>query len=431
MGEEGVTLKELKDSLKTLHGDLGSRLDKLERCMQALLANAGIAEVPASESASKPDPPLPVGPPPLSAKPIGEFNAPARGGATDAAKGPGNGAAGPLTSVSEVAKPREPPPPAQEPPPPPEPPASLGGHAPVESAQSQSVMAVAAAVHAAQTPRGPQYIEVELKRPDSTATWGFLWDRPAFIKQQRIIDDIVPQSPAGRCRDEERVEERRLKKGDELVALNGKEGWDACSQLSKMTEVRLKFLRPQSLEAQPRVVFDQEPDPETVERAGDPRDMMPGTVPTPQGDPRDMMPGIVPTPQGGEQPRSQPVFPAPDAPAAETREKKIEKQMTLLRQLSESKKDTPGQASGVTSLMTQVDDLTKLANLLAQGEANEALALVQPLLRKQVRIGSNGDPEYAPVDATEAARFLLEVMEVMESSSTKGNAALVAPQIKP
>lgn len=191
--------------------------------------------------------------------------------------------------------------------------------------------------------------------------------------------------------------------------LDGKEGWEACSTLSKLVEVHLRFRRAPETNGQGSSQPDPEIDPETVGKAGD---QLPGTVP-PQGDQ-----------QRADQQKS--VEPTPSQEAPESRESKIEKQMTLLRQLSDSKKEVPaGQTSGVTSLMTQVDDLTKLANLLAQGEANQALELVKPLLRKQVRQGQNGEPEYEAVDATEAARFLLEVMEVMESSSKSGSAVIM------
>jgi hypothetical protein len=239
-----------------------------------------------------------------------------------------------------------------------------------------------------------------LQRTDVKATWGFLWDRKAFSNKQRIIDDIVAESPAGRCSGAG----KRLKKGDELVALDGEEGWDACSQLSKMTKVCIRFRLAPETNMQASVPQPPQPDPETDPEAG-------GRA----GNPRERAPG--------EQQRSA------EPEATETLEKKIENQMTYLRQLSDSKKESStGQASGVTSLMTQSEDLNKLANLLAQGEAREALNLVQPLLRKQVRTGKNGEPEYDDVEPAEAARFLIDVMDVMESSSKSDIPTIIAKQ---
>lgn len=315
------------------------------------------------------------------------------------------------------ARTNEAPPPPGDPPMPP-PPVESGAKE-LREAIARSTASVPATASPAQVrsapPPGPLHIEVELKRENVNETWGFLWDRASFQNKQRIIDDIVSDSPAGRCNGEP-----RLQKGDELVALNGTESWDACSQLSKMTVVKLKFRRPASSAqgntempsaAAPRQIApvpppEQEPDPELAGR-------------TPDRGEQNFLPNAVPQ---GEQQRSEEQAASPDP---ETRERKIEKQMTLLRQLSDKKEASTGPASGVTSLMTQVEDLTTLANLLAQGEANEALTLVKPLLRKQVRTGPNGEPEFEPVDETEAARFLLEVMEVMESSNKQGSATLV------
>ncbi|CAE8684789.1 unnamed protein product [Polarella glacialis] len=70
---------------------------------------------------------------------------------------------------------------------------------------------------------------------------------------------------------------------------------------------------------------------------------------------------------------------------------------------------------GPTLAKPSADELTRLATLLAQGEAGSALDLVQPLLRKPRRGASQEESE--AVSTAEAARFLLEVMAAMEASS--------------
>lgn len=387
------------------HGDVNKRLSALEEKMEELLTivkgGSFAGQQPAVEaSASTSSPPPPAQPPTESASAF-QMQPPARASPPPL----------PKSTAAEIQ-----PPPGEPPvgPPPVDSKVEALGQT-VAYARSAASVTATASPAPAPSPPGPLEIEVEMNRENENETWGFLWDRPSFGKQQRIIDDIVKDSPAGRCNVEQCAKPNMpLKKGDELVALNGNDGWDACSQLSKLISVSLKFRRPESpgqgnaerssapASRQVRALLppEEEPNPE----------MSPG-----QGEQIVLPPNVVP--QGDQQRSAEQAAPA----QPETRERKIEKQMNLLRQMSgankHSKDASPGLASGVTSLMTQVEDLTTLANLLAQGEADDALKLVQPLLRRQVRAGADGEPEFQAVDDTEAARFLLEVMEVMESSS--------------
>lgn len=92
---------------------------------------------------------------------------------------------------------------------------------------------------------GAKFLEVQMQRSAAQPSWGLLWDRKCFDKKRRVIEAIVPSSPAGMW-NQERMEKGQdhLQRGDEMVKLNGKPGWEACSELTNQQQVQLLFRRP-------------------------------------------------------------------------------------------------------------------------------------------------------------------------------------------
>jgi len=86
--------------------------------------------------------------------------------------------------------------------------------------------------------------QVELRRDSQQQVWGLTWARAAFNAQRRVLEGVVPASPAGRA-NRERTEagERPLQPGDELVAVNGMRGWEAMGCIRGLLHARLTFLR--------------------------------------------------------------------------------------------------------------------------------------------------------------------------------------------
>lgn len=101
---------------------------------------------------------------------------------------------------------------------------------------------------------GAKFLEVQMQRSAAQPSWGLLWDRKCFDKRRRVIEAIVPSSPAG-IWNQERMEKGQdhLQRGDELVKLNGKPGWEACSELTNQQQVQLLFRRPTEQEKASRV----------------------------------------------------------------------------------------------------------------------------------------------------------------------------------
>lgn len=101
---------------------------------------------------------------------------------------------------------------------------------------------------------GGKTFEVVLERDPSTQpSWGLLWDRKSFNKKSRVLEAVVPQTPAGLWNQERsQVGEEHLQKGDELVKLDGQDGWEACNQLPNLQKVQLVFHRPDQAERKGR-----------------------------------------------------------------------------------------------------------------------------------------------------------------------------------
>mmetsp|Transcript_85929 Transcript_85929/g.152228 ORF Transcript_85929/g.152228 Transcript_85929/m.152228 type:complete len:557 (+) Transcript_85929:74-1744(+) len=342
----------------------------------------------------------------------------------------------------------------------------------------------------------PKRWDVHLTRDVGQSSWGLQWDRRAFNEKRRIVEAVVADSPSGRWNKEHESSDEKLQKGDELLALNGKTGWLACSELSRLQQAQLTFQR--ASDGKKKVIrFEASGTSparaKTPEQSSMPARSLktagPAPADTAQGTPasesetlRVLQSALSDTlPSGvGFPPRQQEFStippatrPAPGPPgklkmqepavpdlAATTqsprtteqqrqelalRKQKMEQQKAFLKRMSSGEENpvhapAPQAAHDLVQArfasleqpsstdMTDVkptltkpsaDDLTKLATLLAQGEAGSALELVQPLLRKQVRKGEIGEPEFTTVDTREAARFLVEVMEVMEANSSQ------------
>jgi len=85
---------------------------------------------------------------------------------------------------------------------------------------------------------------VELRRNSQQEVWGLTWSRAAFEERQRVLEAIVPDTPAGRWNEGQRGScERTLQPGDVLIAVNGNGEWEAMASIRELVEVRLRFER--------------------------------------------------------------------------------------------------------------------------------------------------------------------------------------------
>lgn len=91
---------------------------------------------------------------------------------------------------------------------------------------------------------GAKLIEVTLERDKQTPSWGLLWDRKSFTRKKRVLESLMPKTPAHVWNEERKGrDEDHLQKGDELVKLDGQEGWEACNELPNKHKVKLTFQR--------------------------------------------------------------------------------------------------------------------------------------------------------------------------------------------
>lgn len=318
---------------------------------------------------------------------------------------------------------------------------------------------------------------MELQRNDVSEKWGLLWDGKAFTKGQRIIQDILPNSLAARC-NEGRLAcgQPLLEKGDELIQLNGKRDAASFSELTSLLFARLVFVRQMPLpvtvaslptnniRTEESFVAELQPESPTVSAVGLAQrlsalsiDCLPQydetgnfaepTFRAPQSPTRaEFMPRVdMSTRESAcsksfddvpKAPESWSKFQAPEReaqmfgdsfglhqfadkhssqgpPAMELNQVRVEQQT----------QNFPAESSVGTAEVRPIlskptaEELSKLAQLLSQGEAGlgSALELVQPLLRKPAASGLESDSE--TVSTSEAVRFLLEVMAVMEMNS--------------
>eukprot|EP00435_Cladocopium_sp_Y103_P071204 s48_g37.t1 len=91
---------------------------------------------------------------------------------------------------------------------------------------------------------GAKLIEVTLERDKQQPSWGLLWDRKSFTRKKRVLESLMPETPADLWnKDRKERDEDHLQKGDELVKLDGQEGWEACNELPNLHKVKLTFQR--------------------------------------------------------------------------------------------------------------------------------------------------------------------------------------------
>jgi len=85
--------------------------------------------------------------------------------------------------------------------------------------------------------------EVELNRVNLQQVWGLTWVRTAFNAQRRVLEAVVPGTPAAILNDHRAVAGlRRMQSGDELVAVNGLRGWQAMGSIRELLHARLMFI---------------------------------------------------------------------------------------------------------------------------------------------------------------------------------------------
>jgi len=129
--------------------------------------------------------------------------------------------------------------------------------------------------------------------------------------------------------------------------------------------------------------------------------------------------------------------------AASTGDAQIQKQNSkeLLKELSapdspqvgtEQQPNAAAGDEGRPTLVTMMskEQLMQLSQLLRAGKAGSALELVRPLLTRR-RKGPDGKMYDESVDRKEAAKFLLEAMEVMEGQNGAGAVPGANPAVEP
>ncbi|CAJ1357334.1 unnamed protein product [Effrenium voratum] len=91
--------------------------------------------------------------------------------------------------------------------------------------------------------------QVQLQRERETL-WGITWAREAFQQRRRVVQQLVPGSPAARWNEQNGW---TLQAGDELVAVNGLRSWEDMSSFKDLLEARLTFVRarPEELTKEP------------------------------------------------------------------------------------------------------------------------------------------------------------------------------------
>lgn len=91
--------------------------------------------------------------------------------------------------------------------------------------------------------------QVELSRSSQKEVWGLTWAREPFMKQQRVLEGIVPGTPAGRCNSDRMAAGLRpMQPGDVLLAVNGHTDWEGMGCIRDTCQASMVFCRAQELE---------------------------------------------------------------------------------------------------------------------------------------------------------------------------------------
>lgn len=88
------------------------------------------------------------------------------------------------------------------------------------------------------------YMEITLERSQRSESWGFVWHVQAFEAQRFLIAGLEAKSPAGQLKDRQAQGLRPLRRGDELVSVNGACHFQSMRRhLARAEKVRLQFLK--------------------------------------------------------------------------------------------------------------------------------------------------------------------------------------------
>lgn len=317
----------------------------------------------------------------------------------------------------------------------------------------------------------PSRLEVGLRRNSLDERWGLLWEARAYAASRRVIQDVVPESPAGLWNQDRRLAGLRpLLPGDELLKVQGQGGPQALSSLPELLQATLVF-------SGATVVKEAEQDsapstPKAQAPTLGPRDGSKSELiseahrPPPQHRPRrmseaELMDGLSRT-FSCEKEEDKAVLKAsliarglascsnrsievaqPPGSLVEEQTLRPEKRETMPSQHSaESSKDqepraasshvpglplgalhqkeslapvveVPGESVGLAAQRPSATEMAQLVALVNRGEVSAALELVRPLLQR----GAPGVPQppEGEVSLTEAASFLLQAMAALQA----------------
>eukprot|EP00930_Biecheleria_cincta_P028937 TRINITY_DN20140_c0_g1_i2.p1 TRINITY_DN20140_c0_g1~~TRINITY_DN20140_c0_g1_i2.p1 ORF type:complete len:898 (-),score=178.83 TRINITY_DN20140_c0_g1_i2:578-3271(-) len=84
--------------------------------------------------------------------------------------------------------------------------------------------------------------QAELFRSSTTQVWGLTWVKEAFEARRRVVQAIVPGSPAAMWNADQHDVNLKLRVGDELVAVNGCKTWEDMAVFKNLLEARLTFV---------------------------------------------------------------------------------------------------------------------------------------------------------------------------------------------
>ncbi|OLP85581.1 hypothetical protein AK812_SmicGene33408 [Symbiodinium microadriaticum] len=102
------------------------------------------------------------------------------------------------------------------------------------------LIAAAADVHARLAPR--RRLEVYLERPSIHQVWGFRWEQKALKAQRRVVEAVLPQTPAGDWNIAQAASGREaLQEGAELLQLDDLGGCDATQALRGARKAKFLF----------------------------------------------------------------------------------------------------------------------------------------------------------------------------------------------
>jgi len=107
---------------------------------------------------------------------------------------------------------------------------------------------------------------VQLQRSRLEEVWGLTWAAKLFSAKRRVLEAIVPGTPAGRWNDAVRAAlesgsgtQPQFEVGDELIAVNGKSSWEEMAQIRHLLHASLTMLRSDKRESAKGSAAEQAP----------------------------------------------------------------------------------------------------------------------------------------------------------------------------